>query len=88
MLVIADEVITGFGRTGTMFACERFGIDPDMHGAVEADHLVLPAAVGDPVLSDAIYQAIADNSAEDRRPSATASPPAAIRWRPRWRSKI
>jgi len=30
ILLVADEIICGFGRTGSMWGCETYGIEPDM----------------------------------------------------------
>lgn len=30
ILLIADEVVSGFGRTGEMFGCTKYGIEPDL----------------------------------------------------------
>ena len=29
ILLVADEVVTGFGRLGSMFGCEHYGMKPD-----------------------------------------------------------
>jgi len=44
ILFVADEVQSAFGRTGEMFACERFGIVPDMLVAAKSIAGGLPLA--------------------------------------------
>ena len=44
VLLIADEVVTGFGRLGRWFGCQRLGIDPDMITCAKAITSGLPPA--------------------------------------------
>lgn len=55
ILLIADEVITGFGRTGTMFGVEQYGVQPDIVSLAKgiSSGYVPLGAVG---ISDAIYE--------------------------------
>ena len=55
VVFIADEVQTGFARTGTMFACEDEGIEPDLIVAAKgiADGLPLSAVTGRAEIMDA-----------------------------------
>ncbi|MCB1741509.1 MAG: aminotransferase class III-fold pyridoxal phosphate-dependent enzyme, partial [Gammaproteobacteria bacterium] len=55
VLMIADEVICGFGRTGEMWGCKTFGIQPDIlccAKALSASYLPISAVL----VSDEIYQ--------------------------------
>lgn len=55
ILLIADEVMTGFGRTGTMFACEHGPIEPDiicLSKGLTAGYLPLAVTVA----SETVYE--------------------------------
>ena len=55
VVFIADEVQTGFARTGAMFACEHEGIEPDLICTAKgiADGLPLSAVTGRAEIMDA-----------------------------------
>jgi len=55
ILFIADEVQSGFGRTGAMFACEHYGITPDILVSAKsiADGMPLAAVTGRAEIMDA-----------------------------------
>ncbi|CAN7419457.1 aspartate aminotransferase family protein [Pseudoduganella sp. LjRoot289] len=62
ILFVVDEVITGFGRTGPMFACEAEGVEPDL--MMVAKGLTAGyAPMGAVLMSDQVYQGIADGVA-------------------------
>jgi len=61
VLFCVDEVITGFGRTGPLFASEHAGLSPDF--VTVAKGLTSGyAPMGALFMSDRIYRAIADNT--------------------------
>jgi adenosylmethionine-8-amino-7-oxononanoate aminotransferase len=58
--LIVDEIMTGFGRTGTLFACEQAGIAPDLlllSKGISGGYLPLACVLA----TDAIYDAFYDD---------------------------
>jgi adenosylmethionine-8-amino-7-oxononanoate aminotransferase len=65
LLLICDEVATGFGRTGTMFACEQEGVAPDLlcvAKGISGGYLPLAATLS----TEEIYEGFLGAPAEQR----------------------
>ncbi len=61
ILFVVDEVITGFGRTGPMFACQAEGVEPDLMTVAKGlTSGYVP--MGATLMSHRIYSAIADGA--------------------------
>src|SRR5580700_4659619 len=63
VLMIADEVITGFGRTGRWFALGHWGVEPDLVSfakGVTSGYLPLGGVIASKKIHDAILSAPAD----------------------------
>lgn len=61
ILFVADEVITGFGRTGPLFACEAEDVAPDLM-TVAKGLTSGYAPMGAVLMSERVYSVIADGS--------------------------
>ncbi len=65
VLLLADEVATGFGRTGKMLACDHEGVEPDLLAVgkgLTGGYLPVSATLA----SDRIYDAFWADPAEER----------------------
>jgi adenosylmethionine-8-amino-7-oxononanoate aminotransferase len=77
ILLIADEVITGFGRLGEWFGSDRYGIEPDIlifAKAVTAGH----APLGGMLVSERVLAPLADAGATFMHGSTFSSHPASM----------
>jgi adenosylmethionine-8-amino-7-oxononanoate aminotransferase len=77
VLMIADEVITGFGRTGRWFACEHDGVVPDLMSVakgITSGYVPLSASIARPRLAEAFPD---DRTEENVHPNTYAAHPVA-----------
>jgi L-2,4-diaminobutyrate transaminase len=62
VLLISDEVVSGFGRLGTWFGCERMGMTPDLMSVakgITSAYVPLSACL----VSEKVWRVLADRSA-------------------------
>lgn len=62
ILVLSDEVITGFGRTAAWFGCQSFGFTPDMMSVAKALSSGYQP-IGAVLFSDRVYRPVAEEAA-------------------------
>jgi len=77
VLMIADEVITGFGRTGRWFACEHDGVVPDLMSVakgITSGYVPLSASIARRRLAEAFPD---DATQENVHPNTYAAHPVA-----------
>jgi adenosylmethionine-8-amino-7-oxononanoate aminotransferase len=90
-LFIADEVATGFGRTGKLFACEHFDLEPDvlcMSKAITAGYGGLGAVITTSKIANAIKENFGLYSTYGWHPRAVAVALANLRYLMRHRTKL
>ena len=63
ILFVVDEVITAFGRTGPMFACEAEDVEPDLM-TIAKGLTAAYAPMGAVLMSAQVYEGIADGMAQ------------------------
>ena len=90
-LFIADEVATGFGRTGKLFACEHFDLEPDilcMGKAITGGYGGMGAVITTTKIANAIHEDFGLYSTYGWHPRAVAVALANLRYLTRHRNKL